>query len=127
MVISLNKCVLYILNLLIDNVKMTEKLFRFFCVDQSLPPENTYVVLILLSESRNCIWNLRNDVKYRKILITPFDLICKFLLRIRSRIYVDYKRMSLMKFEYTWREFCSVSNDVIRYFHILDKQSYSNI
>ena len=86
MITPLNKTVLFLMDILtIEDISISSKCFQFFDVQNS-DAELKYVYLVFLSESRHIIWKCRNLVKHEKILLSPLDLIVKFLNRIKFRI-----------------------------------------
>ena len=66
----------------------------FFDVKNVGSTELKYVYLVFLSESLHIIWTSRNSEKHEKILLSPFNLIVKFLNRIKFRIALDFKRLT---------------------------------
>ena len=111
-----------------DNHKLSLKQFHYLNVDNSYDKEINYVFLILLSESRQIIWRTRNDVKFDKKLLSPFDLICKLIYRLKYRILLDFERFPSEKFELIWGNYCDVNaNKKVEFRLDLNPAIYANI
>lgn len=98
----LNKIVLFLLRRTSNNkIKFSEKTFKYF----ELPPVEKYVKqlsLILLSESRHIIWTCRNLAKHENKNISSFQVVSKFLNKLKLRILADKKRLSFESFVELW-------------------------
>jgi hypothetical protein len=121
----LNKTVLYLIDILtIENININPKWFQFFDVKNVGSTELKYVYLIFLSESRHIIWTCRNSVKHEKILLSPLDLIIKFINRIKYRITLDFHRLTQDFFYLYWGGLCHTTNENIVFHRELDYQNY---
>ena len=76
-------------------------MFRFLIIPK-LPKEIHNIALILLSESRNIIWNSRNNCKHERKPVTAYSLVAKFLSKIKFRMSVDLFRMGCADFGNFW-------------------------
>ena len=98
----LNKVVLLLLRKLSKNkITFSEKTFRYFVLP-NLSKYETELALIILSESRHLIWTCRNLAKHEREKITKFQIVSKFLNKLRFRILIDKERMPFETFIETW-------------------------
>ena len=116
--VPLNRIVLYLLRKCANNkIRFSERVFRYF----ELPPLGKIekqIALILLSESRYVIWTCRNLKKYDNKSVCSFQVISKFLNKIKFRILADRKRLSVADFLEFWvvNGFCNldlIKNQII--------------
>ena len=110
LVSPLNKIVLSLLRKISRNqICLSEKTFRYFVLP-SLGKYEKQLALIILSESRHIIWTCRNLAKHEIKTVTVFQIVSKFLNKLKMRIYIDRERMPLEEFINTWCSFgfCSL-------------------
>ena len=109
----LNKIILKILNHITNQrFELTETMFRFLLLPNTLVDVQE-IALILLSESRNIIWNSRNKCKHEQKAVTAYSLVAKFLSKIKFRMSVDLFRMGTANFSNFWQNpsLCTVLVD----------------
>ena len=110
LVSPLNKIVLFLLRRISRNqICLSEKTFRYFVLP-SLGKYEKQLALIILSESRHIIWTCRNLAKHEIKSVTAFQMVAKFLNKLKMRIYIHRERMPLEVFIDTWCSFgfCSL-------------------
>ena len=110
LVSPLNKIVLSLLRKIARNqICLSEKTFRYFVLP-SLGKYEKQLALVILSESRLIIWTCRNLAKHEIKTITVFQMVAKFLNKLKMRIYIDKERMPLEEFINKWCsfDFCSL-------------------
>ena len=126
--LPLNKIVSYILGTISWNkIAFSEKNFRFFELPK-LDKFSKYLALVLLSESRHLIWNFRNLKKHVNKDLNSFQIVSKFLNKLKMRILVDKKRLPPDDFNEIWldKRFCgiNVSEDKPTFFDLTKTQFY---
>lgn len=126
--LPLNKIVSYILGTISWNkISFSEKNFRFFELPK-LDKFSKYLALVLLSESRHLIWNFRNLKKHVNKDLNSFQIVSKFLNKLKMRILVDKKRLPPDDFNEIWldKRFCgiNVSEDKPTFFDLTKTQFY---
>ena len=126
----LNKIILKILNHITNQkFQLTEDMFRFLLLPNTLVDVQE-IALILLSESRNIIWNSRNKCKHEQKPVTAYSLVAKFLSKIKFRMSVDLFRMGAANFSNFWQNpsLCTILVDthetIITYDPILNIETY---
>ena len=86
-----------------NKISFSEKVYRF-C---QLPPLESHIhdtALIVLTVSRQVIWNCRNLTKHESKTFSSYTIAITFLNRIKFRILVDISRMEITEFNRYWTE-----------------------
>ena len=73
--------------------------------------------LIILSEYRLSIWQIRNKIRFEKNNLGAQDIVSFFLNRMKYRIIVDFHRLSLLEFQNMWmhKSICNVTEGKIEF------------
>lgn len=91
---------------------LSEVVFRF--LKFSYPNDVKHkLLLILLSESRLAIWQIRNLALHEKKVLTPLSLKDRFNNMLKLRILTDFERLNAVAFSELWcdNDFCEI-NDI---------------
>ena len=107
-------------------------MFRFLQLPK-LDNDIHNAALILLTESRNIIWNSRNKCKHERSPVTSYSLVAKFLSNIKFRMSVDLQRLEPATFGHKWCDLGLATLNLnfntrdITYDPALDINTYSSI
>ena len=90
-------------------------IFSYF--DKKISKYNLKTALIILSEYRNCIWMIRNKMRYDRKIHTPFDIASLFIKRIKYRMYIDFNRLDYLSFQNLWLHdtLCEIDDENLIY------------
>ena len=86
---------------------------RFSIFSQNVQLKCIQKMLFLLSEFRYSVWFQRNKARFDQKHVTSQQITGLFLYRIKSRVFVEYARLSRLEFEglFCYNNFCQIGNN----------------